>query len=188
MKKIVRLTESELTNVIKRIVQEQQATPQTADPKVQKEKTKMQPIVVKEIPLVNGPNGATALAVNSGEKTPSGGNQYQDITVKGNYTLDPKTGQRSTNFVDVSFFIAPSLFTSLTYDCTNKKVVRTGGTVTGKLPSQVASVALLGKKVDNKRSLQSFTEYGNALYNMTKNISTTSGPAAEVIQYYCSAS
>jgi len=184
MKRIVRLTESELTNVIKTIVQEQQATPQTADTKVQKEKTKMQPIVIKEIPL----SGGRGLAIDSGKKTKEGRTIYQDITVRGNNTIDPsKGGERSKDFVRVSFFVASGFYTALTYDCVNKKVVDTDGKVSGQL-SPGARVQLLGKKEGNSRTVKTFDSNGQAMSNLTNEFLTTTGPAAQVIQYYCSAS
>lgn len=193
MKRIVRLTESELTNVIKRIVKEQQAVAKpgvkpAAKPSV--EKTQMQPIVVKELPLVNEPGGYTGLAVSSGTK-PDGGVKYQDITVKGNYSFDPNKGGgvQDKNFVNVTISLAPKLYTYIKYDCANKKVLGIGGEVSGKLPSQSSQAILLKPKEGNTRNTQPTDpgNYGNVLYNKTKHISTTSGPVAEVIQYYCSA-
>ena len=170
MKRILRLTESDLTRIIKRIVNEGVET------------TKMTPIVTKEIPVAGG----KGLAIATGEKTKEGGTIFYDITVKGNNTIDPsKGGERSPNFVEVTFFVAPNFYTSLTYDCVNKKVLRTGGKVSGQL-SPGARVELLGKKEGNSRTVETFSSNGQAMYNLTDRFLTTSGPASQVIQHYCS--
>lgn len=176
MKRILRLTESELTNVIKRIVNEGVET------------TKMTPIVTKELPLVNEPGGHNGLAI-SGEKEPNGTTKYYDITVKGYYSHDPKKGDgvQDKNFVTVTISIAPKLHTTITYNCANKKVVSTGGEVSGNLPSRMGSVRLLQPNEGKGRIFKDSNpdNYGNVLYDKTKYISTTSGPVAQVIQHYC---
>jgi hypothetical protein len=171
MKRILRLTESELTNTIKRIVNEGVET------------TAMTPIVTKEIPL----SGGRGLAIYSGKKTKEGRTIYQDITVRGNNTIDPskRGGERSKDFVNVTFFVASNFYTSLTYDCVNKKVLRTGGKVSGQL-SPGAQVELLGKKEGNSRTVKTFDNNGQAMYDLTNEFLTTTGPAAQVTQHYCS--
>jgi hypothetical protein len=170
MKRIIRLTESDLTRIIKRVINEKVET------------TAMTPIVTKEIPVTGG----KGLSVSTGEKTKEGGTIYYDITVKGNNTIDPsKGGERSKDFVEVTFFVASNFYTSLTYDCVNGKVLRTGGKVSGQL-SPGARVELLGKREGNSRTVETFSSNGQAMYNLTNRFLTTSGPAAQVIQHYCS--
>jgi len=170
MKRILRLTESELTNVIKRIVNEGVET------------TKMTPIVTKEVPLVNAPDGANGMAFNIGDRNK---NVYQDIKVKGEYTMDPKTKKQSTNFVRVSFFVVPSLYSALVYDCSQNKVVLETGEFSGKLPAG-AQLQLMGKREGDRRIVpRSYTNYGEVLPKMTKYIDTTTGPVAQVINKFC---
>jgi hypothetical protein len=170
MKRIVRLTESDLARIVRRVIREQE------------ESTAMSPIVTQEVPLVNAPNGANGMSFNIGDANK---NIYQDITVKGGYTLDPKTGKQSTNFVRISFFVVPSLYTSLTYDCSQNKVIRTDGEYSGKLPAG-SQLQLLGKREGNKRLIPgNYTNYGQALSQSTKYIDTATGPAAQVISKFC---
>ena len=169
MKRIIRLTESDLTRIIKRVINEKVET------------TAMTPIVTKEIPV----SGGKGLAITTGEKTKEGGEIFYDITVKGFNTIDPNTGKRSSNFVEVTFFVASNFYTSLTYDCAKGKVIRTGGKVSGQL-SPGARVELLGKREGNSRTVETFSSNGQAMYNLTDRFLTTSGPAAQVIQHYCS--
>jgi hypothetical protein len=49
-----------------------------------------------------------------------------------------------------------------------------------------ARVGLLGKKEGNSRTVKTFDNNGQAMSNLTNEFLTTTGPAAQVIQHYCS--
>jgi hypothetical protein len=175
MNRVIRLTESELVNLVKRVIIEQASTSSVTAPP----QTKMSPLSVPRLILADN----TTLSI------------YPDRTKIGQTTpfiftgspngIDPDTGKPSPNIVTIQIKNGeiPNIEAILTYDCTKKTIVsqnlnnikipENGGAIPRVLKNNTGRAIT----VDKQRHVQTkFVDPG---------ISLTTGPAPQIIGQFC---
>lgn len=181
-----RILEMHETATKKQYLGEQQAATTPATPTTN-QKTKMSPLATDKITLTDGSSITLYPTWNQ-----QGTEKQSTFTVKGDYTIDPKTRKESTNFVKITMSNneIPGFNIGVNYDCTSKQIVDKfvqSPTDVGSMKNAKYKLTTGGQITSKINSVQYPDLVQSHIRQMIDKtgLSTTDSPVSDVIQYYC---
>lgn len=188
MKRIVKLTESDLVNIVKRVIEEQ-AAPATAPTSVTPPQTKMAPLSDNKLLLAD--KGELVIRPGLGKENEG---KRTIFTISGLRAADPRTKDSTKPVVriNVKNESLPGFSIGAFYDCTEGKILSDritfqGGEINGPYLSWIKPDRTTINKINKKGDSVEGSIVQHFIRNLVvkPGLSTTEGPVSQIIGQFC---